>query len=67
MMYAALCKPPPLHAWGNASISVTVLAINKAVNMIILLSCEQEKTLQISAFFLQVSVFSWYFSVVYAK
>ncbi len=64
MMYAALCKPPPLYAWGNASISVTVLAINKAVNMIILLSCEQEKTLQISSF---VSVFFWYFSVVYAK
>lgn len=33
MMYAALCKPPPLYAWGNDSISVTVLTINKAVNI----------------------------------
>lgn len=43
MMYAALCKPPPLYAWGNDSFNVTVLTVNKGVNMIILLSCEQEK------------------------
>lgn len=37
-MYAAFCKPSPLSAGGNESISVIVLTINKGVNMIILLS-----------------------------